>query len=105
MERDRCSEWLDTELRILQPALIIPVGRLEIDRFLGPVALADVVGSAHEVRHAGGRSEVIPLPHPSGASSWIHQSGHPELLNAALELLRTRLFAAGSAANAHRRTG
>lgn len=92
-ERARCSDWLDTELEILRPSLIIPVGRLAIDRFLGPLPLADVVGRVHQVAHAGGTSEVIPLPHPSGASSWIHQPGNSALLDQALALLRERLFA------------
>ena len=93
VERNQCSEWLDAELQILRPALIVPVGRLAIDRFLGPVPLAEVVGGAHHVTHVGGTSDVIPLPHPSGASSWIHQPGNPALLDRALELLRDRLFA------------
>lgn len=92
-ERARCADWLDAELQIMRPALIIPVGRLAIDRFLGAVPLAEVVGQAHHVAHAGGTSEVIPLPHPSGASSWIHQPGNAALLDGALALLRSRLFA------------
>ena len=105
-ERATCGNWLDAELRIMQPALIIPVGRLAIDRFLGPVPLAAVVGQAHDVTHAGGRSAVIPLPHPSGASSWIHQPGNSALLDRALDLLRERLFAGQREATiAHRRAG
>lgn len=91
-ERARCADWLDAELQILRPPLIIPVGRLAIDRFLGAVPLAEVVGRVTRVAHAGGSSEVIPLPHPSGASSWIHQPGNLALLDRALELLRDRLF-------------
>jgi uracil-DNA glycosylase len=91
-ERARCAEWLEAELQILRPALIIPVGRLAIDRFLGALPLAEVFGRAHRVAHAGGTSEVIPLPHPSGASSWIHQPGNAALLERSLELLRERLF-------------
>jgi uracil-DNA glycosylase len=92
-ERARCADWLDAELQIMRPSLIVPVGRLAIDRFLGPVPLTEVVGRSHEVTHAGGTSEVIPLPHPSGASSWIHQPGNVALLDRALALLRERLFA------------
>ncbi|HEX5970429.1 MAG TPA: uracil-DNA glycosylase family protein [Gemmatimonadaceae bacterium] len=91
-ERARCADWLDAELQIMRPPLIIPVGRLAIDRFLGPVALSAVVGQVQHVTHAGGASDVVPLPHPSGASSWIHQPGHSALLDRALELLRERLF-------------
>lgn len=91
-ERARCGDWLDAELSILQPSVIIPVGRLAIDRFLGPVPLDEVVGREHELRHAGGRSVIVPLPHPSGASSWIHQASNRVLLDRALDLLRVRLM-------------
>jgi uracil-DNA glycosylase len=102
-ERAQCADWLDAELEIMRPSLIIPVGRLAIDRFLGAVPLADVVGQAHQVAHAGGTSEVIPLPHPSGASSWIHQPGNSARLEQALVLLRERLFADGRTRRAPQR--
>jgi uracil-DNA glycosylase len=90
-ERERCGDWLADELRILRPPLLVPVGRLAIDRFLGPGPLAEVIGREHEVTHEGGRSIAIPLPHPSGASSWIHAPGNRALLDRALALLATRL--------------
>ena len=90
-ERVRCGDWLADELRILQPSVIIPVGRLAIDRFLGPRTLNQVVGREHDVEHEGGRSIVIPLPHPSGASSWIHAPEHRMQLERSLHLLGTRL--------------
>jgi uracil-DNA glycosylase len=90
-ERTKCGDWLDAELRIIRPPVIIPVGRLAIGRFLGGEALDELVGREHEVSHPGGRSVVIPLPHPSGASSWIHAPEHRLLLDRALELIRVRL--------------
>jgi uracil-DNA glycosylase len=90
-ERERCGDWLAAELRIIRPAILIPVGRLAIDRFLGGRPLAEVVGREHDVEHEGGHSIVIPLPHPSGASSWIHGSGNRALLERALALLARRL--------------
>ena len=86
-ECDRCSTWLSAELRIIKPSLLIPVGRLAIDAFLGPRPLDEVIGKEHVVTHDGGRSVAVPLPHPSGASSWIHQPGHKRLLGDALELI------------------
>jgi uracil-DNA glycosylase len=90
-ERANCGDWLADELRLIQPPLIIPVGRLAIDRFLGPGALSDVVGREHDVKHEGGRSFVVPLPHPSGASSWINAPEHRALLQRSLEFIRQRL--------------
>lgn len=94
-ERTNCSKWLDAELRIIRPALLIPVGRLAIDAFLGPQPLEDVIGKEHPLTHDARRkptydarrTSVVPLPHPSGASSWIHEGGHKELLDRALNLI------------------
>lgn len=86
-ELGQCRSWLEDELRLIGPALVIPVGRLAIRYFLGEAPLADVIGRRHLVRHPGGESAVVPLPHPSGASSWIHAPGHRALVDAALALI------------------
>ena len=86
-ERARCADWLAAELRLVRPPLLILVGRLAIDRFLGAAPLDRLIGRAHEVTHEGGRSVAVPLPHPSGASSWIHAPGHGALLERALNVL------------------
>jgi uracil-DNA glycosylase len=89
-ERQRCADWLDAELRIIRPPFIVLVGRLAIDRFLGARPLDELVGQEHWITHVGGSSAAIPLPHPSGASSWIHAAEHRTLLDRALELIRGR---------------
>jgi uracil-DNA glycosylase len=94
-ERELCATWLDEELRMIRPRVIIPVGRLAIDRFLGAEPLDRVIGRAHDVEHAGGRSLAIPLPHPSGASSWIHEPGHEAQLECALQLIGRELTELG----------
>lgn len=86
-ERAHCASWLDEELAIIRPPLLIPVGRLAIDRFLEPLPLERLVGRVHRVTHGGGESLAIPLPHPSGASSWVHEHDHRALLDRALVLL------------------
>jgi uracil-DNA glycosylase len=90
-ERARCSDWLDDELRIIRPAVVVPVGRLAIDRFLGPRPLDAVVGREHTIEGEWGSATAIPLPHPSGASSWVHQAENRVLLERALDLLGARL--------------
>jgi uracil-DNA glycosylase len=94
-ERELCGRWLDDELRLIRPRVLIPVGRLAIDRFLGPEPLDRLIGRAHEVQHSGGRSLAIPLPHPSGASSWIYEAGHRAQLESALQLLERELAELG----------
>lgn len=90
-EQDLCSHWLDAELALIQPVVVIPVGRLAIDRFLGKAPLDRLIGREHIRDLSGSEVRVIPLPHPSGASSWIHGAGHKALLDAALSLLERRL--------------
>lgn len=96
-ERAACAGWLAAELRLIRPTVIIPVGRLAIDRFLGPRPLDALVGRVHAVEHEGGRSVAVPLPHPSGASSWLNDPGHRALLDRAIGLLGERLGARAAA--------
>jgi uracil-DNA glycosylase len=61
---------MDDEIRILRPRLIIPVGRLAITHFIDCAKLEKVIGRNFRVTRAGHRFDVIPVPHPSGASPW-----------------------------------
>lgn len=97
VEQETCAVWLDSELRIIRPKLLIPVGKLAMARFLPPRPLEELIGQAHEVTHVGGSSLAIPLPHPSGASSWVHTGNHPELLDRALALIGRELVKLGVA--------
>jgi uracil-DNA glycosylase len=96
-ERSACGGWLDAELRLIRPALLIPVGRLALDRFFGPKPLDALVGREHAVAHEGGTSIAVPLPHPSGASSWVHAAEHRALLDRSLDLLARHFAALGIA--------
>jgi uracil-DNA glycosylase len=82
-EQDACASWLETELAIIRPKVVLPVGKLAIARFFREQPLDRIIGRAHVID----KRLVIPLPHPSGASSWIHQGNHPELLREALRLI------------------
>jgi uracil-DNA glycosylase len=65
-----CSPWMDEEIKILKPHLIIPVGRLAIAQFIECDRLRKVIGQSFRVTRAQYRFDLIPLPHPSGASPW-----------------------------------
>jgi uracil-DNA glycosylase len=87
-EQDLCSFWREWELRILRPRLIVPVGGLAIKRLLGLTgALTDCVGGRYELDQA----VVIPLPHPSGASSWLNAQANRELTDRAAAAIRAEL--------------
>jgi uracil-DNA glycosylase len=106
VEQEACASWLDDELRIIRPRLLIPVGRLAICRFLPNLPLDQLIGRAHDIDHVGGggRMTAIPLPHPSGASSWIHAGNHPKLLDAALRLIASELRELGVVTARRRRS-
>jgi uracil-DNA glycosylase len=82
-----CSSWIDDEIRILKPRLLIPVGRLAIAQFLECGRLEKVIGHNFYVRRAGHSFNLIPLPHPSGASPWHKTSPGKKLLGRALTLI------------------
>jgi len=77
-----CAYWLDDELRLLRPKVIIPIGQLAITRFLGPGALEERVGNRY-----GEKPVVIPLPHPSGQSRWLNSQANRDRLANALALI------------------
>ncbi|HAH19707.1 MAG TPA: uracil-DNA glycosylase [Candidatus Omnitrophica bacterium] len=79
-----CSAWLNHELKILQPALVIPVGKLAIEQFLPLQKLDQIIGRKFRVIRDGHCFDVIPLPHPSGASPWHRKEPGKSLLKRAL---------------------
>ncbi len=79
-----CSHWLKRELAILRPGLVIPVGRLAIAQWLPAPRLDKVVGPVFRVSFAAQTFDVIPLPHPSGASPWHRMEPGKTLLRQAL---------------------
>jgi uracil-DNA glycosylase len=82
-----CAGWLEAECQILRPALVIPVGKLAIEQFVPCPSLAGVIGRKLRVRVAGQETDLIPLPHPSGASPWPRMEPGKTLLGKALRLI------------------
>lgn len=87
-EIHRCASWLDTEIDLLQPELILPVGKLAIGRFLSCQRLTDAVGHQHRLQVRGAARDLIPLPHPSGASTWHRTEPGKSLLHQSLGLIQ-----------------
>src|SRR5712692_3157697 len=95
-----CAPWLEQEIALVRPKILLLVGQLAIERFIGKVPLGDVVGT---FRREGDRV-LIPLPHPSGASRWLNQSANRALLDRALRILRREARALDIAGSAVRIT-
>lgn len=87
-EIGNCAGWLKTEVELLKPALILPVGKLAIAQLMPVKKLTEVIGKRHAVTFHGHRCEAIPLPHPSGASTWHRTEPGRSLLAEALRLLK-----------------
>ena len=82
-----CSRWINEEITLLQPKLIIPVGKLAISQYLPVSKLVDVIGKQMRTKVNGVELDMIPLPHPSGASTWHRMAPGKELLSHALILI------------------
>lgn len=78
-----CRPFLDAELQLLQPRVVLLVGTMAIETFFGKVKLEDVIGTFEE------RDGImfLPLPHPSGVSRWLNEPEHLKLHQRALNIL------------------
>ncbi len=81
-EQSLCRPWLDQEIKLVNPKLIIPIGRLAIGLFFDTQLSQD------------GRV-IIPLPHPSGASTWYSHAGNQTRVKKAIRLIRQQREALG----------
>lgn len=81
-EQALCRSFLDQEIEIINPDLIIPVGRLAIGLYFpAKKPLTEIIGTQMNVDHR----VVIPLPHPSGASRWHQLEENRERIAEAIE--------------------
>ena len=84
-EQRLCRPYLDEEVNLIDPALILPVGRLAIGLYFdGKSPLSEIIGSQKCV---DGRW-IIPLPHPSGASRWHQLEQNRARIRKAIDLIR-----------------
>lgn len=97
VEIARWAPFLDEELRLVAPRLVVLVGGLAHRHAFGPAArLDDLVGRELSWDRAADAS-VIALPHPSGASTWLNDPDRAALWRRAVEILRERWLALGAA--------
>ncbi|HEX9270164.1 MAG TPA: uracil-DNA glycosylase family protein [Candidatus Limnocylindria bacterium] len=96
-----CLPWLEAELALVRPEIVLLVGTLAIDRLWGRASLASVVGHSKRSEAFGG-ALLIPLPHPSGASRWLNDPANRRKLERGLAILSRAWRDLPDAANAGR---
>jgi len=87
LEIETCSQWINREVELLQPDLLLPVGKLAILQYMPCDKLVEVIGQQHRIEVNGRELDAIPLPHPSGASTWHRMQPGKQLLEDALQLI------------------
>ncbi len=91
-EQALCRPFLDREIALIDPTLIIPIGKLAIGLFFDPrLQLAEVVGTEKR----DGSRWIVPLPHPSGASTWHQKPENRTRVEKAIRLIRKRRIELG----------
>src|SRR6185312_13702937 len=98
-EQELCAFWRDWELKLIEPALIVPVGGLAARRLLGVTSVTESVGR----KYPYGNAVAIPLPHPSGASGWLNSPANRRLVEKAARQIRVEPAPLGSAWQPSRR--
>jgi uracil-DNA glycosylase len=95
-----CVPFLEREIDLVRPAVLILLGQLAIERYWGRVALHEAVGKSRRVerspQNGAARHRIaepwavtlVPLPHPSGASRWLNDPANKKLLRRGLRTLR-----------------
>ena len=83
-EQELCRPFLDNEIELVNPQVIIPIGRLAINLFYPKkLKLSEIIGTQKEI---AGRW-IIPLPHSSGASRWHQIEENRQLISVAITLI------------------
>ena len=87
VEQRLCERWREAELRLLRPKLIVTVGGLAARRLLGVTSVTESVGRRYDLDGV----VAIPLPHPSGASSWLNVPANRERVATAVGVIKDAL--------------
>lgn len=82
-----CRPHLDTEIALVQPRLVVTLGRMAANAIIPEakaLTLRELVGTVHAADFGYGPVPVIPLPHPSGVARWLNDPAHRALVAQAM---------------------
>jgi uracil-DNA glycosylase len=89
---ENCRAHLARDFELVEPEVVILVGGLAIKEVLGISKLSEAVGTVF--RRDG--IVYVPLPHPSGASTWLNSPENKARLTESLAMLGEIMSGAGS---------
>jgi uracil-DNA glycosylase len=71
VEIDLCAHFLIEQIAVVQPLVLVPMGKMAIQWFFPKVSiLEEVIGEQLSWQHADAAHTIICLPHASPASAW-----------------------------------
>ena len=82
----RWTPYLDEEVRLVAPRLVVLVGSIAHRHALGDARVDELVGRRLAWERARG-ADVVALPHPSGASTWLNDPAHVAQWRASIDLI------------------
>lgn len=66
-EIEACRNWLDRQIQIIKPDIIVTLGRFSMAKFLPEVRISGVHGQARFVQFLGSKYTLVPMYHPAAA--------------------------------------
>ena len=66
-EIEACRPFLDQQIKIINPEIIVTLGRFSMEKFFPNERISQIHGRARYVDLAGERKTVIPMYHPAAA--------------------------------------
>jgi len=76
-EIEACSSWIDKQIEIISPKVVIALGRFSMAKFISGEKISNVYGKKFMVEFGGRKMIIIPMYHPVAG---LRNVGIPEAL-------------------------
>jgi DNA polymerase len=61
------APWIEEQLRLIQPVLVVTLGRVALTYFIPKAKVTQLRGRSQNIRHGGRSLTVLPTLHPAAA--------------------------------------
>lgn len=66
-EIEFCKKWIDRQIEIISPKIIVTLGRFSLGKFLSDAKISSVHGKPETVEWKGKKLIILPMFHPAAA--------------------------------------